>query len=201
MKRISVNFAKFERTAGIFLLAILMGAAPSSAQKKSKTKEVPPADLGEDLKSAIRPPDPQLIDQTIGESLGYWQIGDADSLHKYYADDAVIVSGAWEPPMIGWDNFAKAYRTQRAQISGERIDRTNTVIKVNGDSAWATYQFVYAAQMEGRPVQFHGHTTLVLAKRGDRWVITLNHSSIVDASVPTPVAAIGPDPSGKPQTH
>ena len=63
-------------------------------------------------------PDSQAIDQAIGEALGYWQIGDVDSLHKYYADDVVVVSGAWEPPVIGWDNFLKAYQAQRAQVSG-----------------------------------------------------------------------------------
>ena len=88
--------------------------------------------------------------RAIGEALGYWQIGDADSLHKYYADDVVVVSGAWEPPVIGWDNFLKAYQAQRAQVSGERMDRSNTLIKVNGNSAWATYQFVYAAQIGGQ---------------------------------------------------
>jgi ketosteroid isomerase-like protein len=143
-------------------------------------------------------PDGQVIDQTIGEALGYWQIGDTDSMHKYYAEDVVLVSGAWEPPIIGWDNFLKAYQAQRAQVSGARMDRSNTVIKVNGNSAWATYQFVYAAQMEGKVVQFRGHTTLFLVKQADRWVITLNHSSVVDSSLPEPATPMGSAQPGKP---
>ena len=79
-------------------------------------------------------PDAQAIDQAIGEAMGYWQIGDAESMHKYYAEDVVLVSGAWEPPIIGWDNFLKAYQAQRAQVSGARMDRSNTLIKVNGNS-------------------------------------------------------------------
>jgi ketosteroid isomerase-like protein len=143
-------------------------------------------------------PDSQLIDQAIGEALGYWQIGDTDSLHKYYAEDVVLVSGGWEQPIVGWDNFLKAYQAQRAQISGARMDRSNTLIKVNGNSAWATFQFVYAAQMEGKVAQFRGHTTLVLAKQADRWVITLNHSSIVDSTLPEPSTTLGPSQPGKP---
>ena len=80
-------------------------------------------------------PDSQVIDQTVGEALGYWQIGDLDSLHKYYSDDVVVVSGLWEPPIIGWANYAKAYTDQRHRVyQGQRMDRSNTLIKVNGNS-------------------------------------------------------------------
>jgi hypothetical protein len=52
--------------------------------------------------------------------------------------------------------------------------------------------------MEGKVVQFRGHTTLILAKQVDRWVITLNHSSVVDSTLPEPVTpAISVQP-GKP---
>jgi len=174
-------------------------AIPATAQKKDKNKTVPPPDPVEEIKTAMRGPDSQVIDQTIGEALGYWQIGDTESLHKYYAEDVVLVSGAWEPPVIGWDNFLKAYQAQRAQVSGARMDRTNTLIKVNGNFAWATYQFIYAAQMNGTVVQFRGHTTLCLVKQGERWVITLNHSSIVDSSAPEPATPTGsPQIVGKP---
>jgi ketosteroid isomerase-like protein len=182
-----------------FVTLVLAAAAnPLGAQKKDKNKNSPAPDLGIDIKSAMHSPDSQVIDQAIGEALGYWQIGDTDSLHKYYAEDVVLVSGAWEPPIVGWDNFLKAYQAQRAQISGARMDRSNTLIKVNGNSAWATYQFVYAAQMEGKVAQFRGHTTLVLAKQADRWVITLNHSSIVDSTLPEPSTTLGPSQPGKP---
>jgi len=143
-------------------------------------------------------PDSQAVDQAIGEALGYWQIGDTGSLHKYYADDVVLVSGAWEQPIIGWDNFLKAYQAQREHVTGARMDRSNTLIKVNGNSAWATYQFVYAAQSQGQVIQYRGHTTLILAKQNDKWLITLNHSSIVDSTTPQPSTFAGSDPPAKP---
>jgi len=181
------KFANVLRTWIIVAFALSAIAVPANAQKKDKNKNAaPPPDPTEEMKQLMRGPDSQVIDRTIGEALGYWQIGDTDSLHKYYADDVVVVSGAWEPPIIGWDNFLKAYQAQRAQISAARMDRINTLIKVNGNSAWATYQFTYDAQMNGTVVQFHGHTTLCLLKQADRWVITLNHSSIVDSSAPVP---------------
>jgi ketosteroid isomerase-like protein len=187
MRQVAVNFMKSFGAWLVLAAALLAIASPAGAQKKPKN--APTTDSAEDLKSSFHPPDGQAVDQAIGEALGYWQIGDVDSLHKYYSDDIVLVSGAWEPPVVGWANFLKAYQAQRAQVTGARMDRSNTLIKVNGNSAWATYQFIYAAQMDGKVVQFRGHTTLVLAKPADRWVITLNHSSIVDSSVPEPATS------------
>jgi len=195
MKQVELNSARCLRIWIILALALMAFANPAGAQKKDKNKNSPASDPGADLKSAMHPPDSQAIDRAIGEALGYWQIGDTESMHKYYAEDVVLVSGAWEPPIIGWDNFLKAYQAQRAQVNGARMDRSNTLIKVNGNTAWATYQFLYTAQMEGKVAQFRGHTTLALMKQGDRWVITLNHSSIVDSSMPesaTPTSSTQP---------
>jgi ketosteroid isomerase-like protein len=198
MRQAAVNYARGLRIWIILALTLMTVAIPAGAQKKDKKKDTPTADSVEDLKSAMHMPDSQAIDQAIGEALGYWQIGDAESLHKYYAEDVVLVSGAWEPPVIGWDNFLKSYLAQRAQVSGARLDRSNTLIKVNGNFAWATYQFVYVAQKEGKVAQFRGHTTLFLLKQADRWVITLNHSSVVDSSLPEPATQMdSAQPIGK----
>ncbi|MGD0906785.1 MAG: nuclear transport factor 2 family protein [Candidatus Acidiferrales bacterium] len=172
----------------LFMLALVLTAfaAPASAQKKNKKNDQPSPEAQTDSKAMLPESDSQAVDRAVGESLGYWQIGDIDSLHKYYSDDVVVVSGAWEPPVVGWDNFLKSYQAQRAAVEGGRVDRSNTYIKVNGNSAWATYQFVYTAMADNRVIQFHGHTSLVLNKQGDRWVIVLNHSSIVDSSTSSP---------------
>lgn len=182
-------------------LALVLAVTPAAAQKnKSKKTTTSDSDAQSDLRSAMPAlPDSQAVDQAVGEMLGYWQIGDIESLHKYYADDVVMVSGAWEPPIIGWDNFVKAYQAQRANVTGGRIERSNTYLKVNGNSAWATYQFLYlAVANEGKMVQFRGHTTLVLNKVGDRWVIVLDHSSIVDSTTSSPAPPADSAQPGKP---
>ena len=197
MKRFTTKCFAMYATWIVLALVLLASAAPASAQKnKDKKKDQPATDSPLDLKSAL--PDSQAIDQTIGEALGYWQIGDVDSLHKYYADDVVVVSGLWEPPIIGWANYLKAYQAQRATMQGQRMERSNTLIKVNGNSAWATYQFVYAAMADQKVVQFHGHTTLILNKQGDHWVIAMNHSSVVDSAMSDPVPAAS---AGQPGQH
>jgi ketosteroid isomerase-like protein len=197
MDQLMVKYLRGFRICTIFALAFALAAIPAGAQKKDKTKNSQPPDPTEEIKSAMSTPDAQAIDRAIGEALGYWQLGDVENMHKYYAEDVVIVSGAWEPPVIGWDNFLKSYQAQRAQVTSARMDRSNTLIKVNGNTAWATYQFLYSAQMNGNVAQFRGHTTLLLAKQADRWVITLNHSSVVEASTPEPAPTSGlAPPSG-----
>ena len=84
MRQVAVKFARGFRIWIILALALMAVAIPAGAQKKDKNKNTPPTDAGEDLKSAMHTPDSQAIDQAIGEALGYWQIGDTDSLHKYY---------------------------------------------------------------------------------------------------------------------
>jgi ketosteroid isomerase-like protein len=171
-----------------FLLISVL-AAPVAAQKsKDKIKQAPKTDAPTDVQ--LPQSDSQQVDQAIGETLGYWQLGDTESLRKYYASDVVVVSGLWEPPVIGWENYARVFQSQRAGVTGVRMDRTNTYIKVNGNSAWATYQWNYSATVEGKPSGFRGHTTLVFSRQASRWLIVLDHSSVVpEAASAAPTAS------------
>jgi ketosteroid isomerase-like protein len=199
MKPVKLKHAGWRRFCIVLVIALMAVTIPAGAQKKNKNKNTPSTDSAADANPTLPVPDSQAIDQVIGEFLGYWQIGDTESMHKYAADNIVVVSGAWEPPVIGWDNYLKAYQVQRARVSGTQLERSNTLIKVTGNSAWATYQFVYAAQMDGKLVQYYGHTTLVLTKPADRWLIMLNHSSVVDSAPAQPAAPMNSaQPGGKP---
>ena len=193
-----MKFAGQRGTVALVALMLIV-AGPAWAQKnKSKNTPTKAADTPAYGSSPMLPqPDAQVVDRAIGEYLGYWQIGDVDSMHKYCADDMLTVSGDWEPPLIGWDNYLKAYLAQRALVTAGRIDRSNTYIKVNGNSAWATYQFLYAATLQGKVVGFKGHTTLLFNKQGERWVIVLNHSSVVSTTEPSSQATATPEPSGQ----
>lgn len=200
MKKLVTKFAGKGGILAALVLLLLVAAAPVAAQKiKDKKKQQQQTASSPDATQAIPAPDSQVIDQTIGEAMGYWQLGDVESLHKYYADDVIVVSGLWELPVVGWDNYVRAYQAQRAQVTGGRMDRTNTYSKVDGNSAWATYQFIYVATVNGKIAEFRGHTTLVLNKRGDRWVIVLNHSSVVPEATQTgPAPVAGPAQPGRP---
>jgi ketosteroid isomerase-like protein len=178
------------------MVAVLFFAGVTPAQKQKKKK-------GQDDQknsSGILPPlpDDRAIDMTISEMLGAWQIGDIERLHKYYSDDVVVVSGAWEPPVVGWNNYLKAYQAQRQRAQSIRLDRFNTVVKVEGNVGWANYQWRFDATIENSPFVAVGQTTLILEKRKDQWVIVHNHTSLVQQTTGTQPAAASPPAPQKP---
>ena len=142
------------------LAATLCGAGFLYGQnQKSKKKGV---DAGTRVSSASLMPDNQAVDLLVSQMLGAWQAGDAEAMRKFYADDMMVISGAWEPPLIGWANYARAYE----------------------DNAWVTYQWQFLGDVDGKRTQALGHTTLVLQKRAGNWLIVLNHTSAVPTDEP-----------------
>ncbi len=177
---------------------LLTCAWPAAGQKdKKKTKDTPPSDSSNTL---IPLSDEQLIDYTLSEALGAWQVGDIDKLHKDYGDDIVIVSSSWGPPVIGWANYLPIYQQQKAHMQQVRLDRTNTFIKVSGTVGWACYQWDFGAVVDGQQVGWQGQTTVVLEKRNNHWVIVHNHTSLVQGvtTAPTNTPPSPPQQPAKP---
>ena len=170
--------------AAVALALVLLGAAPLLAQKQKNQKDSDKKAAAEvtGVPSLMQLPDTQAIELLVSQMLAAWQIGDADILHTFYADDVLVVSGAWEPPLQGWPSYLSAYQAQRARTQGVRLERTNTFTKVQGDTAWCTYQWEFNGQVDGGLSNAVGHTTLVLQKRAGKWLIVLNHTSMA----PTP---------------
>jgi ketosteroid isomerase-like protein len=178
------------------LVAVALAAIPAAAQKNRRK------DLQQDNtagSTSVTLTDNQKIEQEISEMLAAWQVGAVDAMHKYYADNVCVVSGAWEPPLFGWDAYAKAYLEQRTHIQGGEMDRSNTLIKVDGNTAWATYQWQYLVVVDGQPHDVRGHTSLVFDKQGDAWLIALNHTSLV-SDTPLSRAPSSTAPSAPPST-
>jgi ketosteroid isomerase-like protein len=182
-----------------FLLcgALLLGSAsPAAAQQKDKKnkKETPAASKA----PVTLMTDEQQVDYQISSMLGAWQIGDAQKLHESYADDVMIVSGSWGPPVIGWANYAPLYQQQRGRMLQVRMDRSNTYIRVVGTFAWACYQWDFSATIDGQLSGSQGQTTLVFEKRNDHWLIVHNHTSLVQAKAATPAGPGSTTPPTQP---
>ena len=163
--------------AMLILGATVALASPAFAEPQKKKKDKPAKESGDHI--TIPVPDERAIDIVISEMIGAWQIGDLERLHKAYGDDVIVVSGAWEPPVVGWENYLKSYQTQRARTQSPLMERYNTYIKVDGNVGWAGYQWAFTATVDGSPMSARGQTTLVLGKRNGRWVIVHNHTSLV----------------------
>jgi len=163
---------------GLSLLMLVAGATQASAQqkdKKNKNSSQPAATT-----PSLTLSDEQQIDYLVSTNLGAWQVGDVDKLHDTYADDVTIVQGPYMAPVVGWSNYLPLYQQQHARMQQVRMDRTNTVIKVNGTCAWATFQWDFSATVDGQPSASQGHMTLVMDKRNGKWLITLNHTSVAE---------------------
>lgn len=155
----------------ILFAGLSVSASAQSKQKQKKQKNQPdPSDV------ASLPVSDQ-IDHEIGEMLGAWQVGDAEAMHKFYADNATWVSGAYGPPIVGWQNYAQQYTRERNGFTGIQLIRRNTNVFHFENTAWACYQWEFQGLAQGKPVNARGQTTLVFVKMGDRWLIVHNHTS------------------------
>ena len=179
----------------VLLCATLFSGSAAVAQKDKKKKKEAPA--SESVPSPVPLRDEQAIDLAISEMLGAWQIGDSERLHKYYADDVSVVSGAWEPPVVGWPNFLASYQKLHARMQQIRKERENTYIRVQGNFSWVCFQWDFSAVVDGQPMTARGQTTLLLEKRSGNWVIVHDHSSLVQSSqqVASPPRAVAPPPA------
>jgi uncharacterized protein (TIGR02246 family) len=176
----------YRRMAAVLLaFALLASAAATEGQSDKKKKKK--NDTAADAPGTIIPlSDEQQIDYMISETLGAWQIGDTERMHKNYADDVSVVNGGWAPPIIGWGNYEMLFKQQRAAMQQVRLDRSNTYIKVNGATAWACYQWEFTAVVNGTPSAARGQTTYVLTKKDNRWLIAHDHTSIVQSTQQQP---------------
>jgi uncharacterized protein (TIGR02246 family) len=184
------------RMAALLALAVFLcgpGLIHGQNNKKNKQKG---KESSADASTASLLPENQALDLLVSQMLGAWQARDVESMHKFYADDVMVISGAWEPPLIGWANYARACEAQFARTSNSRLERTNSFSKVTGDTAWMTYQWQFVGSVEGKTMQAFGHTTLLLQKRAGNWLIVLNHTSAIPTDDP-PAGSPGPM-SGQP---
>jgi len=180
---------------GLSILLCLSLASTASAQKKKKKDDTSstPAPVNQT-------PEEQKLDNSIGEMLGAWQLGDIEKLHAHYADDVDVVNGMWAPPVVGWPNYLISYQSQRARSQQVRLDRSNTLIRLapGGQTAWACYQWEFSAVVDGTPTSAFGQTTLIFEKRNDTWLIVHNHTSLIQASQATAPAPQTQPPAATP---
>ncbi len=180
---------------GTLAIALALATAPGAQGQndKKKKKNEPPKVNNDNANPVVPLTDEQQIDYMLSEYLGVWQLGDTERLHKFYTEDVTVVSGGWTAPVAGWTNFLALYQQQRTHMQQVRLDRMNTFIKVNGTTAWACYQWEFDAVVDGTPTSARGQTTLVFTKKDTRWLISHDHTSVVQtakqnqpAGAPTP---------------
>jgi len=169
-----MNNTKTRCFAWCLVIFLVLGVSASASDKqKNKKKDATP-----DQPAPLPPvPDTDQIDHNIGEMLGAFQLGDIETMHKHYADNVTFVSGEYEPPIVGWQNYAALYERQRAAFQGMQLIRSNTLIITHTDVAWAMYQWEFDSSVNGQPYTLRGQTTLIFNKVNGNWLIVHNHTS------------------------
>ena len=180
--------------------ALVLCASSSDAQQKDKKKkkDAPSVADNNSANPVIPLTDEQQIDYMISEVLGAWQIGDSARMHKNYSDEVSVVNGGWAPPIMGWATYEALYKLQRSKMQQVRMDRSNTYIKVNGNTAWACYQWEFAAVIEGSPSAARGQTTYVFIKKDNHWLIAHDHTSVVQTAPAQPPSNTAPGGAATP---
>jgi len=175
-------------------ICALTFSSGAAAQQKKKSGNTGNTDLTQGMPQTPASISDE-IDHGIGEMLGAFQVGDVEAMHKHYADNATFVSGSYEPPLAGWNNYVAQYEKQKAAFQGMQLIRRNTFVFVHGDVSWVSYQWQFAALFNNRPFTARGQTTLVLSKVGENWLIVHNHTSeICPGQAPS-----APQPQQSPQ--
>lgn len=207
MKEHSRRFSCLRGCAWLLAAALILVVSPSQAgQKNKKQKNSDTTSSTDSTATPALPDTPKAesdkINEDIGEMLGAFQVGNTDMMHKYYSDDCTFVQSTFDPPVLGWQNYAALYEREKAAFQGMQLIRRNTNIFVHGDVAWASYQWEFDGMWNGRPYETRGQTTLVFTKVNGNWLIVHNHTSEVmpeptqqtatqtsQATQPTPSAA------------
>jgi ketosteroid isomerase-like protein len=173
------GFAWAWRRAAALIAILVITSGAAWAQKKPKNKAADQSPM-----PTVPVPVSDEIDRDIGEMLAAFQLGKIEMMHKYYSDNAVFVSGAYAPPIVGWQNYVVDYQRSLAAFQGMQLIRRNTNVFVHGDIAWVSYQWEFLSSYQNKPYSAHGQTTLILQKIGDNWLIVHNHTSQVCDQVP-----------------
>lgn len=165
------GFAWIRRASALIAIIVLTSGA-AWAQKKPKNKAADQSPM-----PTVPMPVSDQIDRDIGEMLGAFQLGNVEMMHKYYSDNCTFVSGAFAPPIVGWQNYVVDYQRSLAAFQGMQLIRRNTYVFVHADIAWASYQWEFLSNFQNKPYSAHGQTTLILQKIGENWLIVHNHTS------------------------
>ena len=99
--------------------------------------------------------------------LGAFQLGDVETMHKYYADNATFVSGSYAPPVVGWQNYVPIYQSGMSGFQGIQLIRRNTYIYNTADVAWAMYQWEFLSTYNGQAI-FGGRPNDTHFRQGGR---------------------------------
>ncbi|MDY9926937.1 nuclear transport factor 2 family protein [Methanosarcina sp.] len=97
-------------------------------------------------------------------------------------DDVVIYGTGADEKRVGQEAIKSQFERDWAQIEDPGLEYNWISISAAGNVAWAAIDAVSKAKVDGQNLKFQSRITMVLEKRGDRWLIVQGHFSFPDQS-------------------
>ena len=117
----------------------------------------------------------------FAESYARRDLKSAMSLIAPDADVIIYGTGADEK-RIGQEAIKTQFERDWAQIEDPGLEYNWISISAAGNVAWVAIDAVLKAKVDGQNLKFQSRITMVLEKRGDRWLIVQGHFSFPDQS-------------------
>jgi uncharacterized protein (TIGR02246 family) len=129
------------------------------------------------LAPAIASADPA---EDVGSVINHWaeafNANDVDSVVDLYAPDAILVGTAGSSLFEGKDGVHSYFA--RLAKSGDTVSiDTSKVIVLHDDVAYVTGFYTFSGVRHGELGKTQAQFTMVMVKRGSKWLIAHHHSS------------------------
>jgi uncharacterized protein (TIGR02246 family) len=117
-----------------------------------------------------------------------WKRGDMEAFAAAYADDPRLTAYWPDPtrvyPITGWENVRKALAEVKQLIGGMDLEYADRNVQVFGDVAVLTANWTWVGigktnlTDQARSALLKGHVSFIFERRGSRWVVIHEHSSV-----------------------
>lgn len=104
---------------------------------------------------------------------------DVDVIRSCYAEAAVSVFTGTTGRIRGRDAITEVWQKHVGDWADVRLERTDTVVRIHGDTAWATFTWSGAGSADGARYRVDGERwSVVLLWEDGGWRLAQTHSSL-----------------------
>ena len=106
-------------------------------------------------------------------------LGDVDAIASVFCDDAVSIFTGTTGRVRGVADIADVWRKHINAWSDVHLARDDTLVRIHGDTAWATFTWTGSGSAEGAIYEMKGERwSVVLLWEDGAWRFAQTHSSL-----------------------
>ena len=156
------------------IAAALIGVQPLAAQQHPQQHEHPAV---APAAPAAQGTETQRVARAIEAVFAAAERGDLAALDTLYAGDSLtVLEGAGINR--GWPNYRDTHLApELKEFKNFRYRPFDIEVRVSGDMAWAMFRYALSADMGERKIDSIGRGTMILERRGAKWVVRHSHTA------------------------